>query len=101
VRHCYTIYYDSRWSDFSPGQLLLFEVAARSLAEGLDCDFMTGEYPYKNRVATARVPLFTVQAGAAALPGIFSYSGLEQRPAASSEVDVAAKDEKDGNRPAA
>ncbi len=101
VRYCYTIYYDSRWSDFSPGQLLLFEVAARSLAEGLDCDFMTGEYPYKNRVATARVPLFTVKVGVEALLAIFPYSGLEQRQAVPSEADVAAKGEKDGNRPAA
>ncbi len=101
VRYCYTIYYDSRWSDFSPGQLLLFEVATRSLAEGLDCDFMTGEYPYKNRVATARVPLFTVEAEAGVLAGIFPLSALEQRPAAVSEADAAAKSKKDGSRPAA
>jgi hypothetical protein len=101
VRHCYTIYYDSRWSDFSPGQLLLFEVAARSLAEGLDCDFMTGEYPYKNRVATARVPLFTVEAEAGALSGIFPSSALEQSPAALSEAYASAKRGKDGSRPAA
>ncbi len=99
VRHCYTIYYDSRWAGFSPGQLLLFEVAAGSLAEGLDCDFMTGEYPYKNRLATARVPLFTVDAAAAALPAIFPSSTPEQRPAALSET--AAKSEEDGSRPAA
>jgi len=101
VRYCYTIYFDPRWSGFSPGQLLLFEVAARSLAEGLDCDFMTGEYPYKNRVATARVPLFTVEAEAEALAGIFPSSALEQRPAAVSEADAAAKSKKDGSRPAA
>lgn len=101
VRYCYTIYFDPRWSGFSPGQLLLFEVAARSLAEGLDCDFMTGEYPYKNRVATARVPLFTVEAEAGALAGIFPSSALEQRPAALSEADAAAKSKKDGSRPAA
>ncbi len=91
VRHCYTIYYNSRWSGFSPGQLLLFEVAARSLAEGLNCDFMTGEYPYKNRLATSRVPLFTVEAGAEALPAIFPFA----------EVDAAAKSKRDGSRPAA
>jgi len=101
VRYCYTIYYDSRWSEFSPGQLLLFEVTARSLAEGLDCDFMTGEYPYKNRVATARVPLFTVEAEAGALAGIFPSSALEQRPDALSAADAAAKSKKHGSRPAA
>ena len=101
VRHCYTIYYDSRWAHLSPGQLLLFEVAARSLAEGLECDFMTGEYPYKNRLATARVPLFTVEAGTEALPGIFSFEAAEQGAAAPSKAAVAKKSEKDGSRPAA
>jgi len=101
VRYCYTIYFDPRWSGFSPGQLLLFEVAARSLAEGLDCDFMTGEYPYKNRVATARVPLFTVESEAGAVAGIIPSSALEQRPAGLSEADAAAKSKKDGSRPAA
>jgi hypothetical protein len=62
---------------------------------------MTGEYPYKNRVATAHVPLFTVEAGAEALPGIFPSSTLEQSPAALSEAYAAAKSGKDGSRPAA
>lgn len=84
-----------------PGQLLLYEVAAQSLAEGLDCDFLTGEYPYKNRVATARVPLFTVEAAAAALPAIFPSGALEQSPATLSEADAAAKSDRGGKRPAA
>jgi len=101
VRHCYTIYYDPRWAGSSPGQLLLFEVAARSLAEGLECDFMTGEYPYKTRLATARVPLFTVDARAEALPAVFPSGAMQPAPAAPSEADVAKKDVKDGSRPAA
>ena len=36
---------------------MIFDVTRESLAEGLDVDFMTGEYPYKNRLATAMVPL--------------------------------------------
>jgi CelD/BcsL family acetyltransferase involved in cellulose biosynthesis len=60
VRHYYTIHHDLRWERFSPGQVLLFDVTHESLAEGLDVDFMTGEYPYKNRLATAMVPLFRV-----------------------------------------
>jgi hypothetical protein len=52
-------------------------------------------------VATARVPLFTVEAGAEALPGIFPSSALEQSPAALSEAYAAAKSGKDGSRPAA
>ena len=63
-RHFYTIHHDERWARFSPGQVLIFDVTRESLAEGLDVDFMTGEYPYKNRLATAMVPLFRVQASA-------------------------------------
>lgn len=61
-RHFYTIHHDARWERFSPGQVLLYDVTQESLAEGLDVDFMTGEYPYKNRLATAMVPLFRVAA---------------------------------------
>ncbi len=39
---------------------MIFDVTRESLAEGLDVDFMTGEYPYKNRMATAMVPLYRV-----------------------------------------
>jgi CelD/BcsL family acetyltransferase involved in cellulose biosynthesis len=60
TRHYYTIHHDLRWERFSPGQVLLFDVTQASLAEGLDVDFMTGEYPYKNRLATAMVPLYRV-----------------------------------------
>jgi CelD/BcsL family acetyltransferase involved in cellulose biosynthesis len=63
-RHFYTIHHDQRWERFSPGQVLIFDVTRESLAEGLDVDFMTGEYPYKNRLATAMVPLFRVAASA-------------------------------------
>jgi CelD/BcsL family acetyltransferase involved in cellulose biosynthesis len=62
TRHLYTIHHDARWEKFSPGQVLIFDVTRESLAEGLDVDFMTGEYPYKNRLATAMVPLYRVAA---------------------------------------
>jgi len=71
TRHFYTIYYDARWAEWSPGQLLLFETAAQSLGEGLNCDYMTGEYLYKNRIATSRVPLFTVNIPAERMPRVF------------------------------
>jgi CelD/BcsL family acetyltransferase involved in cellulose biosynthesis len=64
VRHFYTIHHDARWERFSPGQVMIFDVTRESLAEGLDVDFMTGEYSYKNRLATAMVPLFRVAASA-------------------------------------
>jgi CelD/BcsL family acetyltransferase involved in cellulose biosynthesis len=64
ARRFYTIYFDPAWSKFSPGTVLIYEVTARTLAEGLDCDYMTGEYGYKNRLATAMVPLLKVDATA-------------------------------------
>lgn len=63
-RHFYTIHHDARWDRFSPGQVMIFDVTRETLAEGMDVDFMTGEYPYKNRLATAMVPLFRVKAPA-------------------------------------
>jgi len=62
VRHFYTIHHDARWERFSPGQVMIFDVTRETLAEGMDVDFMTGEYAYKNRLATAMVPLFRVVA---------------------------------------
>ena len=44
--------------------MLIFDVTRETLEEGLDVDFMTGEYAYKNRLATALVPLYRVRAGA-------------------------------------
>ena len=38
------------------------EVTCQSLAAGLDCDYMTGEQPYKMRLATASAPLYRLQA---------------------------------------
>lgn len=71
TRHFYTTYHDPRWAKLSPGQVLLFEATAESLANGLDCDYMTGEYPYKNRLANARVPLFTVEIPAEEMRDVF------------------------------
>jgi CelD/BcsL family acetyltransferase involved in cellulose biosynthesis len=64
LRRCYTTYFDQEWASYSPGQVLLFDAVADALREGLDCDFMTGEYPYKNRIATEMVPLYRVRATA-------------------------------------
>lgn len=67
IRRFYTIYFDRQWARYSPGTALLFEVTRRSLAEGLDCDYMTGEQPHKLRFMTSTVPLFRVAASAQAL----------------------------------
>jgi CelD/BcsL family acetyltransferase involved in cellulose biosynthesis len=62
IRRFYTIYFDPQWAHYSPGVALVFEVTARSLAEGLSCDYMTGEYPYKLRFANASRMLYRVEA---------------------------------------
>ena len=61
VRRFYTVYYDHGWSRYSPGTALLYEATRLSLAEGLDCDYMTGEQSHKMRLATSRVPLYRVE----------------------------------------
>lgn len=70
TRRFYTISFNPAWARYSPGQALLFEVTARSLAEGLRCDYMTGEYPYKLRLANASRQLFRVDASAEQLANI-------------------------------
>src|SRR5262249_21937435 len=49
VRRFYTTWMDQAWSHHSPGIALLYEATCQTLAEGLDCDYMTGEQPYKLR----------------------------------------------------
>lgn len=72
VRRFYTICFNPAWARHSPGQALLFEVTARSLSEGLRCDYMTGEYPYKLRLANASLPLLQVHISAEQLADIVS-----------------------------
>ena len=64
ARHFYTIHHDPMWERLSPGQVMIFDVTRETLTDGMDVDFMTGEYPYKNRLATTMVPLFRVEASA-------------------------------------
>jgi CelD/BcsL family acetyltransferase involved in cellulose biosynthesis len=68
-RRFYTTYHDDNpvWSKHSPGLSLIHSVMEESLASGLDCDFMTGDQPYKRRLATSAVPLYKVSASAEAL----------------------------------
>jgi CelD/BcsL family acetyltransferase involved in cellulose biosynthesis len=66
-RRFYTTYFDPRWAPLSPGITLLFEITRQSLAEGLLCDYMTGEHPHKARLTTQAVPLFRIRAEAAQL----------------------------------
>jgi hypothetical protein len=74
VRRFYTIWFDQWWAKYSPGTALLFEITRRSLAEGLDCDYMTGEQPHKRRFQTSSVPLYRVNAEA----GLLEAAGARQ-----------------------
>jgi len=70
TRRFYTVYHDAKWGHHSPGTVLLYEVTRKTLAEGLGCDYMTGEQPFKQRLATCAVPLFRAHASAAELAEI-------------------------------
>jgi CelD/BcsL family acetyltransferase involved in cellulose biosynthesis len=72
IRRCYTTYFHPAWARYSPGVALLYEVTARSLGEGLSCDYMTGEYPYKMRLANGSRTLYKVQVSASDLAALTS-----------------------------
>jgi GNAT acetyltransferase-like protein len=69
-RRFYTGWFSPELEKHSPALSLIYEVTRQSLAEGLDCDYMTGEQPYKLRLATGAVPLYRVHATAAQLAAI-------------------------------
>lgn len=62
VRRFYTCWFDPAIAKHSPALSLIHEVTRQSLEHGLDCDYMTGEQPYKLRLATGSVPLFRARA---------------------------------------
>src|SRR5262249_46513449 len=63
-RRFYTGWFAPELEQHSPALSLICEVTRRSLAEGLDCDYMTGDQPYKQRLATNSTPLYLVRASA-------------------------------------
>lgn len=62
VRRFYTGWFDPTLDKHSPGMTLIHEVTRLSLDAGLDCDYMTGEQPYKLRLATGSTPLYRLRA---------------------------------------
>lgn len=76
-RRFYTTYYHEAWARYSPGLTLLHQVVRESLAAGLDCDFMTGDQPYKRRLATGSTPLYRVHAPAEYLRGMLSRTSAQ------------------------
>jgi CelD/BcsL family acetyltransferase involved in cellulose biosynthesis len=69
-RRFYTTWMDAAWNKHSPGIALLFEATRLTLEEGLDCDYMTGEQPYKLRFATGSEPLYKVEASVGQLSAL-------------------------------
>lgn len=63
-RRFYTGWFALQLEKHSPALSLIYEITRESLAAGLDCDYMTGEQPYKLRLATSSVPLYRLQATA-------------------------------------
>jgi len=75
-RRFYTTYFDERWARYSPGLALLHTVSRQSLELGFDCDYMTGEQPYKLRLATSSVPLFKASASVGAMQRLTAARSL-------------------------
>jgi len=69
-RRFYTGWFAPEYEKHSPALALIYEITRQSLANGLDCDYMTGEQPYKMRLATNSVPLYRVRASSAQLAEI-------------------------------
>jgi CelD/BcsL family acetyltransferase involved in cellulose biosynthesis len=61
-RRFYTGWFAPEYEKHSPALALIYEVTRLSLAAGLDCDYMTGEQPYKMRLATSSEPLYRLRA---------------------------------------
>lgn len=59
-RRFYTGWFNPALEKHSPGMTLIHEVTRQSLEAGLDSDYMTGEHPYKMRLATRAETLFRV-----------------------------------------
>ena len=76
-RRFYTTYYNESWARYSPGLTLLHEVVRQSLDGGLDCDFMTGDQPYKRRLATSSTPLYRIHATSGELRGMLAQSSAQ------------------------
>jgi CelD/BcsL family acetyltransferase involved in cellulose biosynthesis len=69
-RRFYTGWFAPEYEKHSPALALIYEITRQSLADGLDCDYMTGEQPYKMRLATNSVPLWRLKATAEELGAV-------------------------------
>jgi hypothetical protein len=69
-RRFYMGWFAAEYQKHSPALALIYEVTRQSLAAGMDCDYMTGEQPYKMRLATNSVQLYRVRATAGELAAV-------------------------------
>lgn len=74
-RRFYTGWFADEYQKHSPALALIYEITRQSLAEGLDCDYMTGEQPYKMRLATNSMALYRVQATCEELAAVGKAKG--------------------------
>ncbi len=76
VRRLYTGWFAPDLAKHSPALCLIHHVTCEALDQGMDCDYMTGEQPYKLRLATGSHQLYRLQATAQELA---RFSKLEQQ----------------------
>jgi CelD/BcsL family acetyltransferase involved in cellulose biosynthesis len=61
-RRFYTGWFAPEYEKHSPALALIYEITRLSLAGGVDCDYMTGEQPYKMRLTKNSAVLYRVRA---------------------------------------
>ncbi len=81
VRRFYTGWFAPELDKHSPALTLIYEVTRQTLAAGFDCDYMTGEQPYKLRLAGDSEPLYRLTATASDLAALAGRATLTQRTA--------------------
>lgn len=81
TRRFYAGWFAVEYEKHSPALALIYEITRQSLAAGMDCDYMTGEQPYKMRLATSAVPLYKVRASSEQLGALAVESIAELRAA--------------------
>jgi len=69
-RRFYTGWFNRDYEKLSPAMTLICETTCQSLAAGLNCDYMTGEHPYKLRLATGSIPLYRLLANSEQLAAL-------------------------------
>jgi CelD/BcsL family acetyltransferase involved in cellulose biosynthesis len=85
VRRLYTGWFAPDLAKHSPALCLIHHVTCEALDQEMDCDYMTGEQPYKLRLATGSHQLYRLQATAQEL----SQFAESERPLASTSLTSA------------